>query len=431
MNLQIGQTIGDYEILGELGAGGMGKVFRVRNVISDRLDAMKVLRPDLVADAGMGDRFLREIKVHASMVHPNIAGLHTALRHGDSYLMVMELVEGRSLAAAIQGGPFDPAAGVDAILQVLAALAYAHRHGVIHRDIKPANIIVRDDGVVKVTDFGIARSSAAPRLTATGSLLGSLYYMSPEQIQALPVDRRSDLYSVGVTLYEVLTGRRPFEGANEYEIMRGHLESTPVPPAQIAARIAPELSQAILRALAKDPAQRFQTAEEFSAALSPAGPRPAAITQTLRTNLPPSAPPPAATEDDLTAIQAKLLQYLGPITPRLVAQAASRTVSRAALVRDLAGHIPDLREREVFLKACQSHSTEPAVPVETPQPVTWDPDYLEKVKQLLARHIGPVAGVLVDRTCKRVSSRQQLYDVLATHIPSEKDRTRFLQSVPR
>jgi serine/threonine-protein kinase len=353
----------------------------------------------------------------------------------------MELVEGRSLAAAIQGGPLDPAAGVDAILQVLAALAYAHRHGVIHRDIKPANIIVRNDGVVKVTDFGIARSSVAPRITATGSLLGSLYYMSPEQVKTLPCDRRSDLYSVGVTLYEVLTGRRPFEGASEYEIMRGHLESTPVPPEQLAARIAPELSRAILRALAKDPAHRFQTAGDFRAALGSADRTPGEITETLRPNVPSPAPASAATKDDLTAIQAKLLPYLGPITPRLVAQAASRTASRTALLRDLAGHIPDLRQREVFLKACQSHSAEPEAgsppspptlaPVETPQPVTWDPDYLDKVKQSLARHIGPVAGVLVDRTCKRVTSRQQLYDALATHIPSEKDRAKFLQSVPR
>jgi serine/threonine-protein kinase len=440
-NLQVGETVGDYEILGELGAGGMGKVFRVRNVISDRMDAMKVLRPDLVADAAMGDRFLREIKVHASLVHPNIASLHTALRYGDSYLMVMELVEGRSLDAAIRGGPLDPAAGVDVIQQVLAALAYAHSHGVIHRDIKPANIIVRDDGVVKVTDFGIARSSAAPRLTATGSLLGSLYYMSPEQVKTLPVDQRSDLYSVGVTLYEVLTGRRPIEGANEYEIMRGHLESTPVPPERLAVRIAPEVSQAILRALAKDPAQRFQTAQEFRAALGPAGRGPSAITQTLRANAPAPALTPAATPEDLAAIQAKLLPYLGPITPRLVAQAASRTASRAALVQDLAGHIPDQRDREAFLKACQSHAggleattrlpTLTPVPAETPQRVSWDPDYLEKVKQLLARHIGPIAGVLVDRTCKRVTSRQQLYEALVTHIPSEKDRAKFLQSVPR
>jgi len=424
-NLQVGDTVGDYEILGELGAGGMGKVFRVRNLISDRVDAMKVLRPDMMANAGMSDRFLREIKLHASLVHPNIASLHTALRHGDCYLMVMEFVEGRSLDAAIRGGPLDPAAGVGIILQVLAALSYAHRQGVIHRDIKPANILLKDDGVVKVTDFGIARSAAAPRLTNTGTLLGSVHYMSPEQIQALPVDPRSDLYSVGVTLYEALTGRRPFEGANEYEIMRGHLESTPAPPAQLAARIAPDLSQAILRALAKDPAQRFQTALEFRAALGP---------QTLRADALPG-PAPAANADDLTSIQTKLLPYLGPITPKLVAQAASRVTSRAMLVRDLAAHIPGLQDREAFLKACQSHSagseagSHPSS--ETPQRANWDPEYLQKVKQTLARYLGPVAGVLVDRTSKRVASRQQLCEALVTHIPSEQDRAKFLESVLR
>jgi serine/threonine-protein kinase len=440
-NLQIGDTVGDYEILGELGAGGMGKVFRVRNVISDRMDAMKVLRPDLVADAEMGDRFLREIKVHASLVHPNIASLHTAVRHGDSYLMIMELVEGRSLAEAIRGGPLNPAAGVDVILQVLAALAYAHRHGVIHRDIKPANIIVKDDGMVKVTDFGIARSSVAPRLTATGSMLGSLNYMSPEQVKAQPCDPRSDLYSVGVTLYEVLTGRRPFEGANEYEIMRGHLETVPVPPEQLAAQIPPEVSHAILRALAKDPAERFQTAQEFRSALGPVGRRLSSVTETLRAKVAPPPPVPAASPHDLTVIQAKLLPYLGPITPRLVAKAASHTTSRSVLVRELADHIPDPRDREAFLKACQPHLGEPeaasrltpatTVPLDTPQRVSWDPDYIAKVKQSLTLHIGPIAGVLVDRTCKRVTSRQQLYEALMTHIPSEKDRAKFLQSVPR
>ena len=413
MNLQVGDKVGDYEILGELGAGGMGKVFRVRNLISDRMDAMKVLRPDLVTDADMGDRFLREIKVHASLVHPNIASLHTALRHGDSYLMIIELVEGRSLAEAIRLGPLDPAAGVAVILQVLAALGYAHGHGVIHRDVKPANIIVNNDGVVKVTDFGIARSSVAPRLTATGSMLGSLYYMSPEQVRALPCDGRSDLYSVGVTLYEVLTGRRPFEGANEYEIMRGHLETMPVPPEQLAVSIPPPVSHAILRALAKNPAERFQTAQEFSLALG------------LRDKVAPP-PGPAAIPEDLTAIQAKLFPYLGPITPRLVAKAASRTTSRRVLVKDLAEHIPDPRDREAFLKACQPQLVEPEA-----QRVGWEPDYLDKVKQSLARHLGPIAGVLVDRTCKRVSTRQQLYAALAAHIPSEKDRSAFLQSVPQ
>jgi len=448
MNLQIGDTVGDYEILGVLGAGGMGKVFRVRNLISDRIDALKVLLPGLVADAEMGDRFLREIKVHASLVHPNIASLHTALRLGDSYLMIMELVEGRSLAQAIRGGALDPAAGVDVILQVLAALAYAHRHGVIHRDIKPANIIVKDDGTVKVTDFGIARSSVAPRLTASGSMLGSLYYMAPEQVKAQPCDRRSDLYSVGVTLYEVLTGRRPFEGVSEYEIMRGHLETMPVPPEHLAVQIRPEVSDAVLRALAKNPADRFQTAEEFRTALGAvrselgtARPRVSSTTQTMRGKVTSLTPVPAANPDDLNAIQAKLLPYLGPITPRLVAKASSRTTSRGMLVKELAAHIPDQRDRESFLKACQAHLGEPEaaprlspatpVPLEVARRVSWDPDYLEKVKQSLTRYIGPVAGVLVDRTSKRVTSREQLYEALLTHIPSEKDRATFLQSVPR
>jgi eukaryotic-like serine/threonine-protein kinase len=439
MNLQIGDTAGDYEILGELGAGGMGKVYRVRNLISDRIDAMKILRPDLVTDADMGDRFLREIKVHASLVHPNIASLHTALRHGDSYLMIMELVEGQSLDAAIRGGPLDPATGVEVMLQVLAALAYAHRHGVIHRDIKPANIILKDDGVVKVTDFGIARSSAAPRLTATGSLLGSLYYMSPEQIQALPVDQRSDLYSVGVTLYELLTGRRPFAGTNEYEIMKAHLEGILVPPEQLVPTIPLEVSHAVMRALAKDPAQRFQTAQEFSAALGTAQPEP--LTRPIRPQLIPTRPAPAASPEDLTALQAKLLPYLGPITPRLVAKAATRIASLSTLIKELAGHIPDARHREAFLKSCQPSLGEPEaasrppaatpLPTEASQRVSWDPDYLEKVKQSLARHIGPIAGVLVDRTCKRVTTRQQLYDALVTQISSEKDRAQFLKSVPR
>ncbi len=436
MNLQVGDTIGDYEILGLLGAGGMGRVFRVRNLVSDRIDAMKIVLPGLATDAGIGERFLREIKVHASLVHPNIAGLHTALRQQDSYLMIMEFVAGRSLDEALRDGPLEPAAGVHVIQQVLAALSYAHSHGVVHRDIKPANIIVQPDGVVKVTDFGIARSSVTPQLTATGLILGSLYYMAPEQIKALPADERSDLYSVGVTLYEMLTGRRPFEGANEYEIMRAHLETVPVNPELLAPHIAPRISQAILRALAKDPAQRFQNAQEFRATLGYA--QGAASEMPATQWMPP--PKPAAVPDDVAAIQAKLMPFLGPITPRLVAKAVSRTTSRGMLVQELANHIPDLRDRERFLKACASPvgGTSPSGPspdtsrsMEKPVALNWDREYLDKVKALLASHIGPVAGVLVDRTCKKVATREQLYQALGAHIPSEKDRAKFLQSVPR
>ncbi len=432
MNLQIGDTIGDFQILGVLGAGGMGRVFRVRNVISDRVDAMKVILPGLVADPAAAERFLREIKVHASLVHPNIAGLHTAMHHQDSYLMIMELVEGRSLDAMLRHGPIEPSAAVAVAAQVLAALDYAHAHGVIHRDIKPANIIVRDDGVVKVTDFGIARSSVSPQLTATGLVLGSIHYMSPEQIRAQMVDGRSDLYSVGITMYESLTGRRPCEGASEYEVMKAHLEGSPVPLEQLAPGIPAVVSEAVMRALAKDPAARFQSAQEFRAALG----------QPV-TNATPSAPipSPAAQPAQVAAIQEKLLPYLGPIAPRLVAKAAARTPSRGMLVQELASHIPDLRDREAFIKSCRPHVGETEAASRTTATVlmpsagaaaaTWDPESIAKVKQALTAHLGPIASVLVDRTMKKVTTREQLYQALAAHIPTEKDRAAFLRAVPR
>jgi serine/threonine-protein kinase len=422
INLRIGDTVGDYEIVGEIGAGGMGMVFRVRNLISDRFEAMKVLLPTL-ADADVGDRFLREIKVHASLSHPNIARLHTALRYRDSYLMVMELIEGQSLAEAIRQGPLDPTTSVDLICQVLAALGYAHQHGVIHRDIKPANIMVQPDHVVKVTDFGIARSAVAARITATGFVLGSLYYMSPEQIKARPADERSDLYSVGATLYEIVTGRRPFEGASDYEIMKGHLEGAPTPPHQLQPSVRREISDAILRALAKDPADRFQTAQEFRSALVEFRPT---TTEAQRTPLPAPAIP-----SDLAAIQAKLLPYLGPIAPRLIAKAATRTTSRATLVRELAAHIPDQDERDAFLSSCQAYLGQAEATARLSEPAISDPAHLDKVKQSLTRYIGPVAGMLVERTCKRATSRQEFYDALAKHIPSDKDRAEFLRSVQR
>src|SRR5437899_2906526 len=157
MALKIGDTTGDYEIVDVLGSGGMGKVYKVRNVLSDRLDAMKVLLPDLSSNKDLGDRFLREIKVQASLNHPNIASLYTALRVDNQLLMVMELVEGLTLEQKIHREPIAYEDAVEYLLQVLAASDYAHRRSVVHRDIKPANIILTPDGNIKLMDFGIAR----------------------------------------------------------------------------------------------------------------------------------------------------------------------------------------------------------------------------------------------------------------------------------
>ena len=187
MNYEIGSRVGDYEVLEVLGAGGMGRVYKVRNVISDRVEAMKVLLPDLEGDAELADRFMREIKVQASLDHPNIAALHTALRLDNQLLMLMEYVEGVTIEAVLRSGriPIDKA--IDYTAQVLSALSYAHARGVVHRDLKPANMIITPSGVVKLMDFGIAKMVADRKLTQTGRTVGSLYYMSPQATRNLVV----------------------------------------------------------------------------------------------------------------------------------------------------------------------------------------------------------------------------------------------------
>ncbi|MDE3166965.1 MAG: serine/threonine protein kinase, partial [Acidobacteriota bacterium] len=277
MNLEIGTTVGDYQITGILGAGGMGRVFKVRNTISDRVDAMKVLLPDLTGEPELADRFLREIKVLAGLEHPNIAGLRTAFRCENQLFMVMEFVEGVTLDQRLREGPLPVEQGVRAMAQVLAALGYAHQRGVIHRDIKPANMMMTPAGVVKLMDFGIAKGEGDRKLTMTGTTMGSLYYMSPEQIRGTQsLDARADLYSVGVSLYELLTGKRPFDGDSQFAIMSAHLEKTPVPPIVHDPRLPQLLNDLILVSVSREPEARFQNAEAFRKALSNVVPEPAA-----------------------------------------------------------------------------------------------------------------------------------------------------------
>ena len=271
MSLAPGQQIGDYRILAELGAGGMGKVYKVQNVISDRLEAMKVLLPDLTQDPELAERFLREIKVQASLEHPNIARLHTAMRADNQLLMLMEFVEGRTLESCFTAErpmPVDHAAWY--CMLVLSALDYAHARGIVHRDIKPSNMMLTAQGQVKLLDFGIARVTNDANLTKTRQTVGSLYYMSPEQINGQPVDARSDLYSLGVSLYQMVTGRKPFDGTSDFSIMAAHMHHQAIPPIQLDPSMPQVLNDVILKALAKDVSGRFQSAAEFHDALQEA-----------------------------------------------------------------------------------------------------------------------------------------------------------------
>jgi serine/threonine protein kinase len=222
MSFNVGDIVGDYQILGVLGRGGMGTVYRVRNLLSHREEAMKIALPDVQSDSQAAERFLREIRVQASLRHPNIAELRTAVRVGDHALMILELIEGESVSAKLKLGPMPFEIAFRVIDDILDALAYAHQHGVVHRDIKPANIMVTSRGQTKLTDFGIARAASEDRITQTNVAVGSLHYMAPEQLRSNAMDERSDLYSLGVTFYEMLSGRLPVEGRTAYELMEAH-----------------------------------------------------------------------------------------------------------------------------------------------------------------------------------------------------------------
>ena len=269
MELEIGATVGDYRVIGVVGSGGTGKVYKVQNVITERFEAMKVLLPDLANEPKLAERFMREIRVHSGLEHPNIASFRTALRVGNQLLLVMELVEGITLLDKLEAGALAPATAMDYTTQVLSALEYAHGHGVIHRDVKLSNMMLTPAGVVKLLDFGIAKGTTDHGLTLNDTTLGSPYYIAPEQIQgAATVDERADLYSVGISLYEMVTGKKPFDGPDRFSIMFAHVKEIPVPPLEVNRQLPKALSDLILKAVAKSPDGRFQTAAAFHEALA-------------------------------------------------------------------------------------------------------------------------------------------------------------------
>ncbi len=267
MALEVGERVGDYEVAGLIGAGGMGRVYKVRSIISNREEAMKVLLPDLNSEQELAARFIVEIRTLAGLEHPNIAQLRTAFQFQNQLIMIMEFVEGATLEKLASESVLPVDRVLDYATQTLSALSFAHSHGVIHRDIKPANIMITTHGQVKLMDFGIAKNADEMHLTRPGMTIGSVYYMSPEQVRGGTVDARSDLYSFGVTLYESLTGRKPFQADTSFSVLNAHLNEAPVPPIEVNTNLSPELNSIVLRALAKDPADRFQTAQEFHDAL--------------------------------------------------------------------------------------------------------------------------------------------------------------------
>src|SRR5919108_6664561 len=259
---------GRYRIVRKLGTGGMADVYLAEDQELGRRVAIKILDDRHAADDQFVERFRREAKNAAGLSHPNIGSIYDRGEAEGTYYIAMEYLDGRSLKELIVArGPAPIHISVDYARQILAAIRFAHRHGIVHRDIKPHNVLVDGEGRLKVTDFGIARAGVS-QMTEAGSIIGTAQYLSPEQAKGAPVDERSDLYSVGVLLYELLTGTVPFSGDTPVEIAMKHLSSVPEPPSAHRAEIPRDLDFVVLRALAKDPSERYQSADEMSADLA-------------------------------------------------------------------------------------------------------------------------------------------------------------------
>ena len=268
----IGQVFGNYKVTQKLGEGGMGEVFRGVDMMLEREVAIKFLRPELASQPQVVERFRSEAVTLAKLQHPNIATLYNFMRQGDSFVMVLEFVRGVTLDHVIQQrGAIPVDSAIPIFCQMLDGIQEAHSEGIIHRDIKPANMMLTERGTLKVLDFGIARILGTARMTRQGNIIGTIEYMSPEQVRGFETDARSDIYSLGMLLYEMLTGRCPFDIQNEFELMKAQIEQYPVPPRQLNPAVPEVVEQAIWRSIHKDPSQRFQSAAEFRAFLLNAG----------------------------------------------------------------------------------------------------------------------------------------------------------------
>jgi serine/threonine-protein kinase len=258
---------GRYRVLRKLGSGGMADVYAAEDRQLGRRVALKVLHRRYAEDQQFVERFRREASSAAGLQHPNIVAIFDRGEWDGTSYIAMELVDGRTLKEVIRGkGPAPPEAAVDITLQILRAARYAHKHGIVHRDIKPQNVLIDQDGRVRVTDFGIARAGTSD-MTETGSIMGTAQYLSPEQAQGRAVDARSDLYSIGIVLYELLTGQVPFDAESPVTVALMQVNEPPVPPRELNPAIPPALEAVVLRAMEKDPDRRFQSADEFIAAL--------------------------------------------------------------------------------------------------------------------------------------------------------------------
>jgi serine/threonine-protein kinase len=418
-------TLGRYRVERMIGRGAMGVIYAAHDPVIDRKVAIKLIRADLLSGedkAAFIARFQREARAAGRCVHPNIVAIYDFAVHEGNPFLAMEYVEARHLGQVLaQSGPFSQPEAVAIIGQVLDALACAHGVGIVHRDVKPANILLLANGRVKMTDFGIARFDSS-ELTLDGAVIGTPSYMSPEQCRGDAVDARSDLFSAGVVLYEILCGERPFPGRNYTEVSH-RLLNEPAPDIRVKlSGIAPPLALAVEQALAKQPAGRFASADAMAAALrgAPVAAPPDTGTVVLRR---PKEIAPGVAEETLATIEHKLARHVGPMARHLVQNAARRATTLDELCDTLGQLIERPEQRAQFRQEVLAEQTQ--APAGGRAAIA--PDEAQRAEHALARYLGPIARILVKRAVTSAASVDELWQMLATHVPGAADRQAFLR----
>ncbi len=448
------ERIGRYRIEAVLGRGGMGVVYKAHDPQIDRPVALKLVRADILEGEERADyleRLRREAQAAGRCTHPNIVALYDYSMHEGNPFLVMEYVRGMSLAQALQRGTrFRQDEAIFIIGQLLEGLGCAHGLGVVHRDVKPANILLVEDGRVKVTDFGLSRIGAST-LTQSGSLMGTPSYMSPEQCRGDEVDHRSDLFSTGVVLHELLAGERPFPGREVTVLIKQILYDE---PPDLKGRVPDQLAACVRRALAKRPQDRFPSAAAMAGALRP--PR-----QATADELTVVQPPPVSHADQsgqswiddqvLTTLQRRLARHVGPIAKVLVSGAVRNAANPDAFCELLAKNIENPNERQDFLRDARREVGSAVSSTRIPQPSRVDaaagapsagrsqpanpPSAItqrsvELAQAELSHLIGPIARVLVKRALASSRTPAELWSTLAEHIERPEDRAAFLRRQP-
>lgn len=471
------EKIGKYQVTRALGKGAMGMVYEGYDPVIERKVAIKTILADHLEPDQLEDsiaRFKREAQAGGRLQHPGIVGVYEFGNEGALSYIVMEYVEGEELRRILaRGHRYPPIEIFELMKQLLAALDYSHRQGVVHRDVKPANLMVQPGPKLKIMDFGIARLETS-NLTQVGTVVGTPTHMAPEQLMGLPVDGRADLWAGGVILYELLTGAGPFTAETPAAVMHRVLEGEIRPPSVANPSVGPGFDAIVARALARKPEQRFQNAREFLLALLQsmqgkpiAPPSPGAtiggatmagaptgggtmagMTLAGATQRHARAPGIAVAPEVLSEIERTLSRHIGPLAGVLVRRSQGESTSYDQFVRALGDHIEDSKEKVAFVRkatelqarVAPGTATMPAVaPREVlstasfaaPPKAALAPEVLATAERALASYVGPLARILIKEAAGKTGDVAELYRQLAVHIDDEEEREAFLKTLSR